>query len=75
MTETARVIARDIFLAWEKRLRPAYNLLLAGIAALVVMRYSAMGYPVPRNGRTIYHFVSRAIAANLFFTAGPLADC
>jgi hypothetical protein len=27
-----------------------------------------------RNGRILYYFVSRAIAANLLFTAGPLAN-
>jgi hypothetical protein len=40
---------------------------------LVILRFTSTGYPVPRNGRTAYHFISRAIAANLLFTAGPLA--
>ena len=66
--------ARSIFLSWEKWLRPAYNLILAGVACLVILSFTNMGYPVPRNGRTVYHFISRAIAANLLFTAGPLAD-
>ena len=66
--------ARSIFLSWEKWLRPAYNLILAGVACLVILSFTNMGYPVPRNGRTVFHFISRAIAANLLFTAGPLAD-
>lgn len=69
-----KVTARSIFLSWEKWLRPAYNLILAGVACLVILSFTNMGYPVPRNGRTVYHFISRAIAANLLFTAGPLAD-
>ncbi len=68
------VTARSIFLSWEKWLRPAYNLILAGVACLVILSFTNMGYPVPRNGRTVFHFLSRAIAANLLFTAGPLAD-
>jgi hypothetical protein len=69
-----KVTARSIFLSWEKWLRPAYNLILAGVACLVILSFTYMGYPVPRNGRTVFHFISRAIAANLLFTAGPLAD-
>jgi hypothetical protein len=69
-----KVTARSIFSRWEKWLRPAYNLILAGVACLVVLNFANMGYPVPRNGRTVFHFISRAIAANLLFTAGPLAD-
>jgi hypothetical protein len=69
-----KVAARGIFLNWEKRLRPAYNVVLAGVACLVILSFTNMGYPVPRNGRTVFHFISRAIAANLLFTAGPLAD-
>lgn len=68
------VTARDIFLRWEKWLRPAYNLILAGAACLVILHFASMGYPIPRSGRTVFHFVSRAIAANLLFTAGPVAD-
>jgi hypothetical protein len=66
--------ARDIFLRWETRLRPAYNLVLAGVAVLTIMVFARMGYPVPRNGRMVFHFVTRIIGANLLFTAGPLAD-
>lgn len=68
------VTARSIFLNWEKWLRPAYNVILTGVTCLVILRLTKMGYPVPRNGRTLFHFVSRAIAANILFTAGPLAD-
>jgi len=74
MSNSPKVDARDIFLTWEKWLRPAYNLVLAGVAALVIMSFTRRGYPVPHSGRTVFHFFSRAIAANLFFTAGPLAD-
>jgi hypothetical protein len=74
MADSPQVAARDIFLVWETRLRPAYNLVLAGVAVSVVMLFVRMGYPVPRNGRTVFHFLSRAIAANVLFTAGPLAD-
>jgi hypothetical protein len=69
-----KVTARSIFLNWEKWLRPAYNLIVAGVACSVILSFTNMGYPVPRNGRTVFHFISRAIAANLLFTAGPLAD-
>jgi hypothetical protein len=69
-----KVTARSTFLRWEKWLRPAYNLILAGVACLVILSFMNMGYPVPRNGRTVFYFISRAIAANLLFTAGPLAD-
>jgi hypothetical protein len=68
------VTARSIFLRWEKWLRPAYNLILAGVASLVILILTIKGYPVPRNGRTVFYFISRAIAANFLFTAGPLAD-
>lgn len=74
MSDGAAPDARSVFLTWEKWLRPSYNLILAGFAVVVVMSLSARGYPVPRSGRTICHFASRAIAANLLFTAGPLAD-
>jgi hypothetical protein len=69
-----KVTARSIFLNWENWLRPAYNLILAAVACLVILSFTNMGYPVPRNGRAVFHFISRAIAANLLFTAGPLAD-
>jgi hypothetical protein len=69
-----KVTARSVFLYWEKWLRPAYNLILAGVACLVILSFTNKGYPVPRNGRTVFHFISRAIAANLLFTGGPLAD-
>ncbi len=41
---------------------------------LFAVRLVGVWQPVPRNGRTVLHFISRAIAANLLFTAGPLAD-
>ena len=74
MEDPPKVTARNVFLTWEKWLRPAYNLVLAAIAGMVILSFTRMGYPVPRNGRAVFHFVSRALAANLLFTAGPLAD-
>lgn len=74
MDDFPKYTARGIFLTWEKWLRPAYNLILAGIAGLVILSFTSRGYPVPGNSRTVFHFVSRAVAANLLFTAGPLAD-
>ena len=53
------VTARSIFLSWEKWLRPAYNLILAGVACLIILNFTNLGYPVPRNGRTVFHFISR----------------
>ena len=38
------------------------------------LRYANLGYPAPGLGRTVFHVASRAIAANLLFTAGPFAD-
>jgi hypothetical protein len=74
VSELPKVVARDVFLSWERWLRPAYNVVLAGITVLVVLSFVRMGYPVPRNHRTVFHFVSRAIAANVLFTAGPFVD-
>ncbi|WP_165248287.1 hypothetical protein [Paludisphaera soli] len=66
--------ARDVFLTWEKWLRPAFNVILAGVAGLVLLNFSATSHPLPMNVRTYFHFASWAVAANLLFTAGPLAD-
>jgi hypothetical protein len=66
--------AQTIFLTWEKWLRPSYNVVLVGVSCWVIAGFIKMGYPVPRNGRTLFHFFSRAIEANVLFTAGPIAD-
>lgn len=65
---------RDIFLFWERWLRPSYNALLALACIAVVALLAAPGQPVPLNGAFAFHLISRALIANILFTAGPLAD-
>ncbi len=66
--------ARDVFLFWEKWLRPSYNILLVLACLGSVALLAGPGQPVPFNRSLVFHLVSYAIAANVLFTAGPFAD-
>jgi len=66
--------ARDVFLLWEKWLRPSYNVLLALACIAVAALLATPEQPVPLNGASAFHLISRAVIANILFTAGPLAD-
>lgn len=61
------VIARSVFLAWEK-LRPAYLAVLAVCSLLLVV---VAGPPWPAVARVL---LAGAVAANLLYFAGPLLE-
>jgi hypothetical protein len=66
--------ARDIFLFWEKWLRLPYNAFLV-VACVVVAAWLAEPlHPVPLNRALAFYLITRAIAANILFIAGPFAD-
>ena len=66
--------ARDIFIFWEKWLRPSYNILLVLACVAAAALLATPGQPVPFNWSLAFHLISWAIAANILFTAGPFAD-
>lgn len=65
--------ARDVFLFWEKWLRPSYNALLV-VVCLIFARYVAAFQPPMPPDRILFHLITQAVAANILFTAGPFAD-
>jgi hypothetical protein len=75
MDELSISTFRNILITWERWLRPAYNIVLAAVSVLVILNFLRSEYPVPPIGSALFHFGTRAVLANILFTAGPVADC